>query len=71
MPGYFCKTSVSGGDKMIDCTAGQYCSDFGLADTQGQCREGYLCVLKALSPIGNFDGVNFNLSICPPGHFCP
>jgi len=35
VPGYFCKSSFNGGNTMDDCTAGQYCSNYGLADTEG------------------------------------
>ena len=45
----------------MDCTAGSYCNESGIAEVSGPCPEGFFCA----------NGTSTPSEICPDGHMCP
>ena len=46
----------------LNCTAGYYCSSYGLTAVEGPCIGGYVCKGGAATS---------TWEVCPVGHFCP
>ena len=60
-PGTYCP---KGSPYPVSCTAGFYCSQFGLSLPDGPCSPGYYCNGGASRP-------NPPNMVCVPGHYCP
>ncbi|KAL8442952.1 hypothetical protein Emed_007046 [Eimeria media] len=54
---------LSGSHAPTLCTAGKYCSAYGLAATSGDCSAGYACPEGSTSP-------HPDSALCPAGHYC-
>ncbi|MED6232417.1 hypothetical protein ATANTOWER_029578, partial [Ataeniobius toweri] len=54
------------------CSAGMFCSQFGLSQPSGLCQEGYFCPAGSTSPNSTENQVNStNGHLCPSGYYCP
>nr|XP_006821767.1 PREDICTED: uncharacterized protein LOC100369099 [Saccoglossus kowalevskii] len=55
-------------DECLGCTPGDYCPEYGMSTTAGNCSAGYFCSGSASTSTPT-DGTTGN--VCPIGHYCP
>ncbi|XP_070551431.1 multiple epidermal growth factor-like domains protein 6 [Ptychodera flava] len=55
-------------DECLACTPGEYCPQYGMDVTAGNCSAKYYCRGNASTPTPT-DGVTGD--VCPVGHYCP